>query len=131
MGDIVSDENIGKPAPANDRPELPWGAIYQRAYKSMWIAYALMLLGGGGGLGLHRFYLGYQRTGLMMLVLFLGTIFLPMVGVTSVRLTMWVVSLWILADLFLIPAMTRKRNEEIAAEIDRDLEANGDAGQIS
>ncbi|MGI2035355.1 TM2 domain-containing protein [Rhizobium panacihumi] len=102
-------------------PELPQGPIYKRAYKSMWIAYVLALLGGAGCFGLHRFYLGYNRSALVILVLTLGGILLPMIGIRSVTLTWWVVSIWVLVDLFLIPAMTRTRNAEIAAEIDRDL----------
>lgn len=105
------------------RPALPQGPIYQRAYKAMWIAYVLALLGGAGCFGLHRFYLGYKRSALMMLALTLGGIFLPMIGIGSVMLTWWVVTLWVLVDLFLIPMMTRTRNAEIAAEIDRDLAA--------
>ncbi|MEB2847178.1 TM2 domain-containing protein [Rhizobiales bacterium RZME27] len=87
----------------------------------MWTAYLLALCGGAGGFGLHRFYLGYHCTALMMMGLTAGAILLPMIGIHSVTLTWWVATLWVILDLFLIPGMTRKRNVEIAAEIDREL----------
>lgn len=117
----MSNENIGAAAKAGGRPQLPQGPLYRHAYKSLLIAYGFMLLGGGGCLGLHRFYLGYKRSGLMLLILSLGAFLLPMIGIESVRLTWWVVTAWLIADLFLIPFMARKRNAEIAAEIDREL----------
>ncbi|MDP9838149.1 TM2 domain-containing membrane protein YozV [Neorhizobium huautlense] len=113
----MSNENMDRSPPQ----QAPRGLIYRRASKSMLIAYLLALLGGAGCLGLHRFYLGYKRTALTMLVLTLGAILLPMIGIYSVTLTWWVVTLWVLVDLFLIPKMTRDRNAEIAAEIDREL----------
>lgn len=117
----MSDESMDR-GTGRDRPQqTPRGLIYRHASKSMLIAYVLALLGGAGCLGLHRFYLGYKRSALMMLALTLGAIVLPMVGIYSVTLTWWVVSLWVLVDLFLIPKMTRDRNAEIAAEIDREL----------
>ncbi len=116
----MSDENIQPRTGQGSKPDLPQGPIYTRAYKLMWLAYVLSLL-GAGCLGLHRFYLGYTRSAVMMLGLTLGSLLLPFFGIYSVNLTRLVVSLWAIVDLFLIPGMTRTRNAEIAAEIDREL----------
>lgn len=117
----MTDENMNRDGNGSPPQQASRGMIYRHASKSMLIAYLLALLGGAGCLGLHRFYLGYKRSALMMLVLTLGAFLLPMVGIYSVTLTWWVITFWVLLDLFLIPGMTRTRNAQIAAEIDREL----------
>lgn len=61
------------------------------------------------GLGIHRFYLGYKGTALIMLALTgLGalTSFL-LIG----YLFFFIVGIWALVDLFRIPGMVRRQNE--------------------
>jgi TM2 domain-containing membrane protein YozV len=78
--------------------------IYDANKKSAGAAYVLCLL--LGGLGAHRFYLGYTGTAAIQLALgILGFI----VFVTWPPL--WI---WLLVDLFLIPGMVRAKNMEIA-----------------
>ena len=78
--------------------------IYDANKKSVGASYVLCLL--LGGLGAHRFYLGYPASAAVQLVLgILGFV---------VFLTWPPLWLWLLVDLFLIPGMVRQRNLEIA-----------------
>jgi fatty acid desaturase len=118
----VSGQNFDIPPTPANQPGLPEHSAYRSAYRSIWIAYALLLFGGGGGLGLHRFYLGYRNSATVLLTLSLAVFLLPMAGIYSITLTSYVVIAWIALDLMLIPRLTRLRNAAIADEIDRALE---------
>lgn len=90
--------------------------IYPLAQKKKWIAYALHLLGGGGYLGLHRFYLGFYQSAKIQLALTVMTFF--SFGFFDIPrklevVLMTPVIIWYIADLFLIPKMVRERNAAI------------------
>jgi len=90
---------------------------FEAAKKSVLVAYLLWFF--LGWLGLHRFYLGYVISGLLMLALWgVGTL-LTFILVGYVILV--VPFLWWLLDLLLIPGMARDRNNEIIAEIERGM----------
>ncbi len=90
---------------------------FEAAKKSVLVAYLLWFF--LGWLGLHRFYLGYVVSGLLMLALWgVGTL-LTFILVGYVILV--VPFLWWLLDLLLIPGMARDRNNQIIAEIERGL----------
>ena len=71
--------------------------------KSTALAYVLLIF--LGWLGVHRFYLGRWKTGLAMLGLWILTI--PTSGVVGVALV-----IWIIVDLFLVPGMIRKYEQD-------------------
>ena len=78
--------------------------IYDANKKSVGASYVLCLI--LGGLGAHRFYLGYTGTAVVQLILgLLGFVLF---------LTWPPLWIWLLVDLFLIPGMVRTRNMEIA-----------------
>lgn len=88
---------------------------FEAARKSVLAAYLLWFF--LGWLGLHRIYLGYIASGLIMMALWgVGTV-LSIVLIGYVILV--VPFLWWLLDLLLIPGMTRDRNNAIIAEIER------------
>lgn len=90
---------------------------FEAAKKSVLVAYLLWFF--LGWLGLHRFYLGYVISGLLMLALWgVGTL-LTFILVGYVILV--VPFLWWLLDLLLIPGMARDRNNQIIAEIERGM----------
>src|SRR3546814_3486140 len=91
--------------------------LCEAAKKAVLVAYLLWFF--LGWLGLHRFYLGYVISGLLMLALWgVGTL-LTFILVGYVILV--VPFLWWLVDLFLIPGMAQQRNNEIIAEIERGM----------
>ena len=77
----------------------------------------LMVIGGAedltviflGGLAAHRFYLGYTNSGIAMVLWLAGTLVFGIAAFLSpilyIGLTIW--SLWVLADMVLIPFMAR------------------------
>lgn len=70
--------------------------------KSVGVGYLLWLV--GGGLGIHRFYLGRSGSGAFMLVLtILGFLLLFAMGLGLLLLIP--VMIWLLVDAFLIPGM--------------------------
>ncbi|MEF2070234.1 NINE protein [Consotaella aegiceratis] len=101
-----------------ERPDRdPRAASY---LKSIWIAYALHLLGGGGYLGLHRFYLGYHRSAKLQLGLSAATFVLAFASVpTGLRSLLIVPAVtWYVLDLFLIPGLLRERNAAIRQSLE-------------
>ena len=90
---------------------------FEAARKSALVAYLLWFF--LGWLGLHRFYLGYLVSGLLMLALWgVGTL-LSIIFIGYLILVVPV--LWWVVDLFLIPGMVENRNNQIIAEIERGL----------
>jgi len=75
----------------------------QNHRKEMAVAYVLWFF--LGVFGAHRFYLGRTGSAITMLVLSLTVIGLVITAV------------WAFVDLFLIPGITREKNEEIARRI--------------
>lgn len=86
---------------------------YDANKKSVGIAYLLWFF--FGMLGVHRFYLSQTGTGLAILFLTLGSIFLSVVGIGLV--TIWIPIIWVFIDIFLIPGMARQFNNSLASRI--------------
>jgi TM2 domain-containing membrane protein YozV len=74
--------------------------------KSAGVAYLLWFL--FGMFGVHRFYLGRSGSGAVILALTLISIFLSFVGIGFI--TMFIPTIWVLIDLFLIHGMVREYN---------------------
>jgi len=83
--------------------------------KSILVAYLLWFF--LGYFGVHRFYLGRTTSALVLLGLTIAGAVLSVVAIGAVILI--VPAIWILVDLFLIPGMTRDKNNELIAEIER------------
>ncbi|MEN2977101.1 TM2 domain-containing protein [Tistrella bauzanensis] len=82
---------------------------YDNEKKSLLIAYLLWFF--LGVFGVHRMYLGAWVSGLLMLALngvstLLAVVFIGYIGFI-------LLFLWLLLDLFLIPVIVRRRNEEL------------------
>ncbi len=86
--------------------------------KSMLVAYLLAIF--FGGLGLHRFYLGHNASAALMLVLFilgcLTTFFI--IGLFMLA----VVGIWVIIDLFLIPAEIVAARNRLRKRLTEDME---------
>lgn len=80
--------------------------------KSVGVAYLLWLF--FGFFGAHRFYLGATGSGAAQLIIFLGSIFLFVVGIGF--LTIWITIIWVLIDVFLIPQIARQYNNRLLAQ---------------
>jgi hypothetical protein len=118
--------------------ELSWSQqralndAYDRNKKSMITAYVLAVL--FGGLGIHRLYLGRNRSGYLMFAICMVALFVRawvsseyqnsdggILGeyiAYSMSLALW---LWVIIDLFLIPKMLRKFNSGLAAELHKGI----------
>jgi len=115
---LAAERARAQSAPADDRHGrdtavgLSRPALSERPYvalKTMGTAYLLWFF--LGGFSAHRFYLGFQVSGIIQLLLApigyalllskspAGLLFVPVAGI------------WILVDGFLIPGMVRKANE--------------------
>ena len=82
--------------------------LFESQKKSVGVAYLLFIF--LGGLGAHRFYLGYTGSGVLYLVLFvLGFLTMGIAFIGTV--------IWGLIDLFLIPSLTRKKNMALIANL--------------
>ncbi len=90
---------------------------FEAAKKSVLVAYLLWFF--LGWLGLHRFYLGYMLSAVLMLALWVVGTVLSVVLIGYVILVVPV--LWWAVDALLIPGMARAKNNEIIAEIERGL----------
>lgn len=79
--------------------------MYDANRKSAGVAYLLCIF--LGGLGAHQFYLGRTGSGVGQLALWL-------LGWVSF-FTLWIpLGVWVLVDLFLIPAIIREENMKLA-----------------
>lgn len=74
--------------------------------KSLLVAYALLLL--FGGLGAHRYYLGERGTATALLLVTVLSVVLMKVAIGFFTILIAVV--WVLADVFRLPAMLRHCN---------------------
>jgi TM2 domain-containing membrane protein YozV len=81
-------------------------AGYQMPPKSLALAYVLWFF--FGGLGVHRFYLGRTGTGIAQLLLTLSGAVLTLIGIGLFILAG--VGIWLVVDLFLMPAIAREEN---------------------
>ena len=83
--------------------------------KSTVVAYLLWFF--LGYFGVHRFYLGYVVSGLILLACWAVGSLLSVIYVGFVILA--IPAIWWVIDLFLIPGMARERNNQIIVEIER------------
>lgn len=95
---------------------------YAGERKSLARAYWIQLRHGHGWFGAHRRYLGYRRSGniqaLLTCAMFLCVFTF---GHSLLHLTLFaLVIVWFIADLFLLPGMTRKANAKLLREIASD-----------
>ncbi|MEQ8814844.1 MAG: TM2 domain-containing protein [Thalassobaculum sp.] len=88
---------------------------FDAAKKSVLVAYLLWFF--LGFFGLHRIYLGYVLSGLLMLALWAVGTALSIILIGYVILVL--PFLWWLVDALLIPGLARDRNNAIIAEIER------------
>lgn len=80
--------------------------MFVRSQKEVGITYILWLL--LGTLGVHRFYLGFNSSAAVMLVLtVLGWITAVLLVGFVLLAVVWV---WVIADAFLIPGLVRTAN---------------------
>lgn len=75
------------------------------AYKSTGTTYLLALL--LGGLGIHNFYLGRTGVAAAQLIITLVAIFGAAAGAGAIS---WIVFIWVVVELFLIPGFVRDIN---------------------
>ena len=79
--------------------------MYDANKKSTGAAYLLCIF--LGGIGAHRFYLGYTGSAVAQLALWL-------LGWVTLFLAWIPLGIWIIVDLFLIPGMAREKNMALA-----------------
>jgi TM2 domain-containing membrane protein YozV len=84
---------------------------YDASKKSLLIAYLIWFF--LGGLGVHRFYLGDSRSGGIILGCAVGAIALGLAIHPFFGILWAVVGVWLLVDLFLMPGLVRKANNEL------------------
>jgi len=86
---------------------------FQAGKRSAVIAYGLWCLLFFGFFGIHRMYLGRVFSGVVMLLL--GWLCLLLTWISfGLLFLVWVLpGLWALIDLFLIPGMTRRYNDDL------------------
>ena len=102
---------------------------YDANKKSVGLAYVLLVL--LGGLGAHRFYLKRTGSAVVLLVLagaaILWAFFSGFVAIgtenivgalASAMLLPLVIALWLIVDLFRVPSMVRKHNNDLAARME-------------
>lgn len=88
---------------------------FEAGRKSVLVTYLLWFF--LGCFALHRFYLGYYLSGLLMLGLWVIGVGLSVILVGYVILLVPVI--WWALDALLIPGMVRASNEALIAEIER------------
>lgn len=84
--------------------------MYESNKKSVGVAYLLWFF--FGMLGAHRFYIGETGTGTAILLITICSIFLKFVLIGFV--TIFISVTWVFVDLFLIPSLVKKQNNELA-----------------
>jgi TM2 domain-containing membrane protein YozV len=68
-----------------------------------------------GNVGVHRFYLGRTGSGIAMAILSVLSWITVYVGIGFIGLA--VIGLWWLVDVFLIPGITTRANQELATRL--------------
>jgi len=86
---------------------------YDANKKSALVAYVLWFF--MGLFGAHHFYLDRKGTGICMLAITLTSFILMFVFIGF--LTIFITIIWDFVDLFLIPGMTRKYNNDLAVRL--------------
>ena len=70
-----------------------------------------------GTLGIHRFYLGRTMSGVVMLLITALSWALSLIFIG--HLGFLLVGIWLFVDIFLIPGMTRRYNNDLIASLRR------------
>lgn len=94
--------------------------IFQAQKKSVGASYLLWFF--LGGFGAHRFYLNQNGTAIAQLLL-------AVLGWIPFFLGWAVLGIWLLVDIFLIPAIAERRNMEIIHAMDRTSSSTAIAAQ--
>lgn len=81
--------------------------------KSVALAYVLLLF--LGGMGIHRFYLGFNNLAIAQLICFILGILTAVIGVGFVLLAF--TGIVAIVDLFLTPGLTDQANQRIESQI--------------
>jgi TM2 domain-containing membrane protein YozV len=110
----AAEVEIRPAAAAATHRDIPAGPFFVREEKSLLIAYLLWFF--LGGFSAHRFYAGATASAAVQLVLNIGGLFLLVGSAASMdggsfflSLAMLAAgSLWVLADMFLIPGLCRR-----------------------
>ncbi len=106
---------IYQPAPSGFGTNSDVGKMmmYESNKKSTGIAYLLWLF--LGMFGAHRFYIGETGTGIAILLITVCSIPLKFALIGFV--TIFISVIWVFIDLFLIPSMVQKHNNQLAARL--------------
>lgn len=92
------------------------GPVRTGSKREMWVAYLLWWF--LGGFAAHRFYLGQATSAVIMIATMIGS-FAMMAIIPPVGLGCFVLwALWLLADIALIPGMTRRYNDALSPAAD-------------
>jgi TM2 domain-containing membrane protein YozV len=117
---IQQYNNYYAPAPvmqsgqqSNNMSDVGKVMMYESNKKSVGVAYLLWFF--FGMFGVHRFYLGETGTGAAILIITICSILLKFVLIGF--LTIFISIIWVLVDLFLIPALAQKYNHRLAARL--------------
>lgn len=108
---VVNVNNAAQPQPAR-RDNATTAMRYDANKHSILVAYLLWLF--VGSFGVHRFYLGYRVSGIVMLLLLLFSL---AAGGAPLVIT----GIWLIFDAFLIPGMAKRCNNRLLDS----LEARG------
>ena len=100
-------------APSGNSSDIGKLLMYEANKKSTGVAYVLWFF--LGLFGAHRFYIGETGTGAAMLIITLCSIVLKFVLIGF--LTIFITIIWWFVDLFLIPSLVSRRNNQLAARL--------------
>lgn len=88
---------------------------YDAAKKSTGLAYVLWFF--VGWIGVHRFYLGQTGTGIAMAIISVLSWITVFIGIGLVGFV--IIGIWWIVDVFLIPGIASKVNQELATRLGR------------
>jgi hypothetical protein len=107
---LVNVPKISRSAAASSGQKPYWTKLPDR--KITWVAYLLLLMGGGGLLGFHRFYLGNKKSAKLQLALGVTVFLLPFFASRNLltEALFYVALIWYFIDIFWVPKMVREAN---------------------
>jgi len=94
--------------------------LYNKKRKTVWVPLALLLF--GGFLGLHRFYLGFIKTGIAIPVVAIAVLF-TMAGFKGIGFPIWFPSaygLFLVIEYFNISRIIEEKNAQIRHELSKE-----------
>ncbi len=95
--------------------------LYNEKRKTVWLPFVLLLV--GGLLGLHRFYLGYTKTGIAIPLITI-IVLVAMTGFKGIGFPIWFPSaygLFLVIEYFNISRIVDGRNEQIRGELNKEF----------